>query len=83
MNVRKNETMEEIWKEIKDYPYYRVSNLGRVKRLAYDKTDSLGRHIHFDEMIIKPTDNGAGYMQVRISKDVFTSRYKDKKRQKR
>lgn len=65
---------EEIWKEIKDYPYYRVSNLGRVKRLAYDKIDSLGRHIHRSELIMKPVDNGTGYMQVKIAKNIFESK---------
>ena len=28
----------EIWKEIKDYPNYMVSNLGRVKSLNYNRT---------------------------------------------
>ncbi len=74
MNVRKNEIMEEIWKEIKDYPYYRVSNLGRIKRLAYDKIDSLGRHIHKSELIMKPVDNGTGYFQVKIAKNIFASK---------
>ena len=54
--------MEEIWKEINGYPYYMVSNFGRVKRLAYNKIDSLGRHNYKSEIIIKPTDNGTGYM---------------------
>ena len=27
----------EIWKEIKDYPNYMVSNLGRVKSLNYNR----------------------------------------------
>lgn len=70
--------MEEIWKEIEGYPYYMVSNLGRVKRLAYEKIDSLGRHNHNSELIMKPVDNGTGYMQVKITKDVFAKR-EDKK----
>lgn len=30
--------MEEIWKEIKGYPNYQVSNMGRVKSLGKSKT---------------------------------------------
>ncbi len=30
--------MQEIWKDIKNYPKYQVSNLGRVKSLNYNST---------------------------------------------
>lgn len=31
--------MQEIWKDIKNYPKYQVSNLGRVKSLNYMRTN--------------------------------------------
>ena len=45
--------MTEIWKPIKDYPKYEVSNLGRVK--SFQKKDSL---------ILKPRNNLRGYLMV-------------------
>ena len=46
--------MEEIWKEIKDYPNYQISNLGRVKN---------------KKRILKQYCNDKGYLYVSLSKD--------------
>lgn len=46
--------MEEIWKKIDGHPNYSVSNLGRIKN---DKKNKL----------IKPVDNGYGYVQVELN----------------
>ena len=60
--------MEEIWKDIEGYEgIYQVSNLGRIKRLAYDVTIKMsnGREYvrHQKEMIIKTyPDSGNRYM---------------------
>lgn len=43
----------QLWKVIKDYPNYSVSNLGNVKN---NKTGKL----------LKPSDDGRGYLQVRL-----------------
>ena len=59
----------EIWKEIKDYPNYMVSNLGRVK--------SLGRWVYKEyrgkrwqrEKILKPSVNKDGYLFVCLWKN--------------
>lgn len=59
--------MEEIWKNIKDYPNYMVSNLGRVKSLNYNGT---GR-----EGILKPLNNNNGYLKVCLSKNGKMKRY--------
>lgn len=48
----------EIWKDIKDYPNYQVSNMGRVKSLKYDK-----------EKILKSCKDKDGYLIVGISKE--------------
>lgn len=60
---------KEIWKPIiinKQKTNYKVSNLGRVKRIAYIRIDSLNRKYQMAEKILKPTDNGDGYLTVRI-----------------
>ena len=50
--------MTEIWKTIKDYPNYQVSNLGRVKSLKYCK-----------EKILKLQSDKDGYFQIALSKE--------------
>lgn len=51
--------MNEIWKDIDDYEgHYQVSNLGNVKSLKFGK-----------EKILKPHDNGIGYLQVKLCKN--------------
>ena len=50
--------MEEKWKTIEGYPYYQVSNLGRVKSLKYCK-----------ERILKPNKLKNGYLLVKIFKE--------------
>lgn len=46
----------EIWKEIKDYPLYQVSNLGRVKSLRFGK-----------ERIIKGGIDTRGYSMMNLT----------------
>lgn len=61
--------MEEIWKNIEDYPNYQISNLGRVKsKERYART-----HIHnkdgmrkVKEIILKPTQNRRGYLRITL-----------------
>lgn len=43
----------EIWRDIKDYPNYQVSNMGRIKSLYYGK-----------ERILKGLKNKDGYLYV-------------------
>jgi len=52
--------MEEIFREIKDYPNYQVSNLGIVKSLNYGR----GRK----EKLLKPGINTSGYYFVNLYK---------------
>ena len=52
----------EIWKDIEGFEgYYMVSNLGNVKSLNYRGKGKEG--------ILKPVDNGYGYLQVRLCQD--------------
>ena len=51
----------EIWKEIKDYPNYMVSNLGRVKSLNYNRTGV--------EQLRKLNKNDKGYLRINLSKN--------------
>ena len=53
--------MNEIWKDIKDYPNYMVSNLGRVKSLSNNKARK--------EKILKQHKNSNGYLFVALSKN--------------
>ena len=63
-----NRTMEkEVWKDIKDYEgFYQVSSLGRVKRLAYRRKDSLGRKQFYCEKVLKGSYDKDGYLSVSI-----------------
>ena len=52
--------MEEIWKNIEEYPDYMVSNMGRIKRLStgyYRRT----------EKILKPQLQNNGYLHIKLS----------------
>lgn len=50
--------MEEVWKEIKDYPQYYVSNIGRVKS-----------NFHNKERILSPRIGIFGYLFVNLYRD--------------
>lgn len=62
--------MLEIWKQIKDYPNYEVSNLGRVKSIERYAENNGGLQ-HLSEKILKIESNiyRRGYCQVHLSKD--------------
>ena len=55
--------MEEIWKEIKDYSNYMVSNMGRVKSLNYMRT---GRE---KILILKKAGRNKKYFNIILYKD--------------
>ena len=59
--------MEE-WKAIKDFErLYEVSNLGRVRSLEKNWEIANGGIRHKDETMLKPTNNGSGYLQVNLN----------------
>lgn len=53
--------LQEIWKDIPDYPNYQVSNYGRVKSLNYKRSGK--------EYILKQGINNPGYRYVCLRKD--------------
>ena len=60
---------EEIWKDIKGYEgKYQISNMGRVKSLNYRNTGK--------EKIMKPYDNGHGYLKIKLCKDGKVKKYR-------
>lgn len=59
----------EIWKPIPNYEEYEISNLGRVKRLAYNKPVCGGGMQHCDERILSPQMRKFGYQAVTLSKN--------------
>jgi len=59
----------EIWREIKNYEDYEVSNLGRVKSLARTIIYSNGRVVSYKEKFLKPGVCRCGYLSVGLYKD--------------
>ena len=60
---------KEIWKDIEGYEgLYKISNMGRVKSLNYNKTGK--------ERILKAGKNNIGYLHVQLWKDRKGKRYK-------
>ena len=65
--------MEEIWKDIKGYEdKYQVSNLGNVKikeNITQRMNMGILRNYRQKETIMKPTENGYGYLKVGLRKN--------------
>lgn len=53
--------MKEVWRNIYGFPYYQVSNWGRVK--------SMMGYGGVEERILKPLKTKEGYLQVHLRKD--------------
>lgn len=69
--------MEEIWKDIEGYEgLYQVSNLGRVKSLKRDITNTNYGVAHIKEKILKPRDDGKGYVRVVLYKNNQKKQFK-------
>lgn len=61
--------MTEEWRDIKGFEgLYQVSNLGRVKSLNYNKTKK--------EKILKPINNGRGYLYVTLWSNGKSKRFR-------
>jgi hypothetical protein len=57
--------MKEIWKDIVGYEgRYQISNIGRVRRLAYAYIDTIGRYRYKPECIVMCSPNKFGYIMV-------------------
>lgn len=62
--------MSEIWKDIKGYEgLYQISNQGRVKSLQEWNGNRHSASYRNRERILKPTDNGHGYLIVGLKKE--------------
>lgn len=60
----------EIWKDVKGYEgKFKVSNLGRIKRLEYIFIDSVGRKFKKKECILKTSIAGNGYLRCNLEKN--------------
>ena len=68
---------KEVWKDIKGYEgYYKISNIGRVKRLdVVDKNPKYNGHRVIKGGIRKTTIQKSGYKSVMLSKEGNTKRY--------
>lgn len=58
--------MIEIFKKIEGEKYYLVSNLGTVLRIEHSRLIN-GIKRHYRKKIIKPFDNGNGYLKVKLT----------------
>lgn len=56
--------MQEIWKEVKDYPNYEISNFGRVKALKF--YSNVHKKYYDRELILKEKTNRFGYKFVSL-----------------
>lgn len=57
----------EVWKSIKDYPNYEISNLGNVKSLKRIKLNKGKYPFIINEKILKKATDAYGYYHVRLS----------------
>jgi hypothetical protein len=58
---------KEIWKDIKGYEgFYQVSSLGRIRSIAVRRNICGKTRIINRERVLKPTDNGYGYLMVHL-----------------
>lgn len=61
---------EEIWKDIPDFEgYYQVSNLGRIRSVERTILKSNNRIQVSKSKILKPFDNGSGYLVVHLRRE--------------
>lgn len=60
----------EIWKDVEEYPLYKVSNMGRVKRVTHEKEiyhPKYGLYLAYrKEKMLKPCTNKGGYTAVKV-----------------
>lgn len=66
--------MEEIWRTVTRNPSYQVSNLGNVKSIDREVTDSKGRTRKYKSIILKPSKDTQGYLLVGLSDSGTTER---------
>lgn len=62
----------EIWKKIKGFEDYEVSNLGNVKRISNFKFCNKN---YLDNYFLKQKDNGKGYFRVKLSNNGVVKMY--------
>lgn len=61
---------EEKWKDVVGYEsLYKVSDLGRVRRLSRESVDKLGRPYKLKEKLLKPNRIKGGYFQLKLTRD--------------
>lgn len=61
----------EIWRPIKNYPLYRVSNMGRVKSIVYERGLPNGLTRFRKEHLLRPSTTKDGYKRVTLTKNMY------------
>lgn len=59
--------MREIWKKIKEYPNYEISNYGRVRSLKY--YSNVHKKYYVRVLILKEKTNRYGYKMITLSNE--------------
>lgn len=61
--------VDEVWKEVDDYPKYLISNLGRVKSLERIRTIGKNTYIQKEKILNPSLANKRGYKRVCLCKN--------------
>lgn len=61
--------MEEQWKKIKNFPWYEVSDHGRIRSLPRCVKNRRDVSVYHEGKILKPQPNSNGYLRVKISNE--------------
>lgn len=62
-------TFKEIWKPVKGFPFYEVSNLGRVRSIDRKVINGNGCKIPRKGKVLKQAGNGNGYLRATVYLD--------------
>lgn len=67
--------LEEVWKDITDYPNYQISNYGRIKSKQRFSNCCYGKQRLLKEKIIVPTPDKKGYLRIMLCKNGNKKRF--------
>ena len=64
--------MREVWKNIKNYEDYQISNFGNIKRLSRKVCrDSIKGDLQLKEKHLKPVINSCGYLRISLTSEKY------------
>lgn len=60
---------KEVWKDVKDFGGYKVSNNGRVRSLDRYVVDKNGKRMFYNGIYLKQHVDKDGYLRVQLNKE--------------